>query len=87
MDLDKIITPLIDLGPIGVIFILVITGFLIPKPFYEREVARADSATDAAQKNAEALKTVTDANVSLKEDVKGLREDVRGLRADLLRVK
>ena len=87
MGLDAILKPFLDFGPLGILLILVLSGFLIPKPFYEREVVRADKATDAAEKNADALKTVTDVNVGLREDVRGLREDVKGLRADLQRVK
>lgn len=77
MDTEPIFKTLFDYGPIGIMFVLVMTGFLVPKPFYERESKRADVATDAAEKNADALKTVTESNKVLADEIKGLRADLR----------
>jgi len=74
-------------GPGGVIAALVVFGVLVPRSFYDREVKRGDTATAAADKNAEALglqtvalKTIAEENSGLKDEVKALREDIRALR-------
>jgi hypothetical protein len=40
---------------------LLYSGKLVPKPFYDREVARADKATDQADRTAKVLTRLTNA--------------------------
>ncbi len=90
MEIEPIIKPLFDYGVIGVLVVLILTGFLIPKPFYERESTRADTATAAAEKNAEALKVVLESDKAViesnrraEEAAKRVEEEIKGLRADM----
>lgn len=75
--MEGIISALLDLGPLGIMLVLIVTGYLVPKPYYERELARADKATDAAEKNADALKSMTETTKTLTEEVKAVRADLR----------
>ncbi len=74
---SALIDALTNLGPLGIVVILIVTGYLVPKPYYEREIARGDKATDTADKNAEALKTVVGTNDTLLVEVRALRADMR----------
>lgn len=44
MDMSTVIDGLKNYGLPGVMLLLVITGYLVPKAVYTREVARADKA-------------------------------------------
>lgn len=95
------INNLIDLGTAGVIIVLMITGFLVPKPFYERETKRGDTATESSSKTADALRDVAGALRVVTDEVKGLRveldkatvetrevkEEVKGLKTELSEVR
>lgn len=39
--------------------IAIVKGWVVPKPFYDREVKRGDDATDALRKNNEVLEALT----------------------------
>lgn len=84
MDPETIRT-LLNLGVAGVLIILLVTGFLIPKPFYEREVKRGDTATETSSKNADALRDVSGALRTVTDEVKGVREELRNVKEELLR--
>ena len=83
----EVLNNLIDLGTAGAIIILMLTGFLVPKPFYEREVKRGDIATDASNKNADALRDVSGALRTVTDEVKGLRTELGSSLTELKSVK
>ncbi len=92
--MDELLKIVLTYGPGAVLAVLVITGILIPKHFYDREVKRGDTAVETASKNADALKEVSSAikefatllaaaNANIianNAEIKQLREDIRVLR-------
>jgi len=93
--MDELLKIVLTYGPGAVLEMLVITGILIPKAFYDREVKRGDVATEAASKNADALKDVSSAMkeftgalaennkeiVANRSEIQQLREDIRMLQS------
>ena len=85
MDVLKLLT---DYGALGILIILIVTGLLVPKAYYDREIKRGDAATlatattsEALRLNAENIKSLVAEVASLREEVKGLRDDVRAKSA------
>lgn len=77
------VTVFINLGAVGVILYLFITDKLQTKATLDREIKRADTATEAAQENAAALKENASAILAISTEVKNLRDEVRALRRGL----
>lgn len=76
---------LLNLGVGGVLIVLMVTGQLIPKAFYEREVKRGDTATESSSKNADALRDVSAALRIVTDEVKGVRTELSSVKDELLR--
>lgn len=90
--MDEIVRVIGTWGPGGVVAAALIFGYLVPKAFYDREVKRGDTATEAASKNSDALVGVTTALtvvsnevVALRSEVASLKEIVADLREELIR--
>lgn len=90
--MDEAIKILLTYGPGGVIAALLILGVLIPKSFFDREVKRGDTATQAASENAKALREVSSAltinNDAIKEvgnQVDDLYREVQNMKNELIR--
>ena len=79
--------PLLNYGVLGIMFIIVVTGFLVPKPTHDREVKRGDDATSAAAKNAEAVRDTAGLNKTLVDTIKEFkdqfRDEVRELKTEI----
>ena len=83
----EVISNLIELGTAGIIILLLLTGWLVPKAFYDREVKRGDTATGTASTNAEAVRDTASALKTVTDEVKGVRDEMKSVRAELASVK
>jgi hypothetical protein len=81
--MDELLKLVLTYGPGAVLAVLVITGILIPKAFYDREVKRGDTATEAASKNADALKEVSTAMKEFAAILSAARDEIAANRAEI----
>lgn len=87
--MDELIKVIVEnYGPLGILIALILTGFLVPKAYYTREIARGDKATEATattseslRQNAEGMKLIATEMGSMKNELKGLRDDLRQLKS------
>lgn len=82
---QEIIVSLINLGIGGVFLLLFVRGDINPKSVTEREIRRADAATEAASENASALKEVSGALTILTTELKSVKDEVSILRSEIKR--